>query len=179
MLCPVSPEQLAPPWLQSGWPSRGDAVMLCKPCTALLIPHSFLLTIFSFPIHRSSQRKCSLGKPDQKELSDNLAATQGLAHMITECNRLFQVRCWMLHCKSIGRVLLPWAWGQLGVCAVEGCPIPTGARPDPPILRELARDDTLCWNRGCSDSHACVWPQPLISSPLICIWIFPQTDFPA
>ncbi|XP_042682536.1 rho GTPase-activating protein 7-like isoform X2 [Centrocercus urophasianus] len=40
---------------------------------------------------RSSQRKCSLGKPDQKELSDNLAATQGLAHMITECNRLFQI----------------------------------------------------------------------------------------
>ncbi|NXJ76185.1 RHG07 protein, partial [Trogon melanurus] len=39
----------------------------------------------------TSQRKCSLGKPDQRELSENLAATQGLAHMITECNRLFQV----------------------------------------------------------------------------------------
>ncbi|KAM6196172.1 rho GTPase-activating protein 7-like [Sarcoramphus papa] len=39
---------------------------------------------------RSSQRKCSLGKPDQRELSENLAATQGLAHMIMECNRLFQ-----------------------------------------------------------------------------------------
>uniref|UniRef100_A0A8C2T8P0 Rho GTPase-activating protein 7-like n=1 Tax=Coturnix japonica TaxID=93934 RepID=A0A8C2T8P0_COTJA len=39
---------------------------------------------------RSSQRKCSLGKPDQRELSENLAATQGLAHMITECSRLFQ-----------------------------------------------------------------------------------------
>ncbi|NWS65524.1 RHG07 protein, partial [Crotophaga sulcirostris] len=38
----------------------------------------------------TSQRKCSLGKPDQRELSENLAATQGLAHMITECNRLFQ-----------------------------------------------------------------------------------------
>ncbi|XP_039241235.1 rho GTPase-activating protein 7-like [Pipra filicauda] len=41
---------------------------------------------------RSSQRKCSLGKPDQRELSENLAATQGLAHMIMECNRLFQVK---------------------------------------------------------------------------------------
>ncbi|XP_054073127.1 rho GTPase-activating protein 7-like isoform X3 [Rissa tridactyla] len=40
---------------------------------------------------RSSQRKCSLGKPDQRELSENLAATQGLAHMIMECNRLFQL----------------------------------------------------------------------------------------
>ncbi|NWY74463.1 RHG07 protein, partial [Erithacus rubecula] len=38
-----------------------------------------------------SQRKCSLGKPDQRELNENLAATQGLAHMIMECNRLFQV----------------------------------------------------------------------------------------
>lgn len=50
--------------------------------TAFLLP---------FPLHRSSQRKCSLGKPDQRELSENLAATQGLAHMIMECNRLFQV----------------------------------------------------------------------------------------
>ncbi|KAM8973066.1 rho GTPase-activating protein 7-like [Pelodytes ibericus] len=40
---------------------------------------------------RSSQRKYSLGKPDQKDLSENLAATQGLAHMIAECNRLFQL----------------------------------------------------------------------------------------
>ncbi|NXC49484.1 RHG07 protein, partial [Penelope pileata] len=37
------------------------------------------------------QRKGSMGKPDQRELSENLAATQGLAHMITECSRLFQV----------------------------------------------------------------------------------------
>ncbi|NXT25193.1 RHG07 protein, partial [Syrrhaptes paradoxus] len=39
----------------------------------------------------TSQRKCSLGKPDQRELSENLAATEGLAHMIVECTRLFQV----------------------------------------------------------------------------------------
>ncbi|NWY53132.1 RHG07 protein, partial [Chionis minor] len=37
----------------------------------------------------TSQRKC--GKPDQRELNENLAATQGLAHMIMECHRLFQV----------------------------------------------------------------------------------------
>ncbi|KAM4677753.1 rho GTPase-activating protein 7-like isoform 2-T2 [Discoglossus pictus] len=40
---------------------------------------------------RSSQRKYSLGKPDQRDLSENLAATHGLAHMIAECNRLFQL----------------------------------------------------------------------------------------
>lgn len=37
------------------------------------------------------QRKQSLGKPDQKDLNENLAATQGLAHMIAECKKLFQV----------------------------------------------------------------------------------------
>ncbi|XP_069754282.1 rho GTPase-activating protein 7 isoform X2 [Narcine bancroftii] len=40
---------------------------------------------------RVSQRKYSLGKPDQRDLSENLAATQGLAHMIAECTNLFLV----------------------------------------------------------------------------------------
>ncbi|XP_029924481.1 stAR-related lipid transfer protein 13 isoform X2 [Myripristis murdjan] len=40
---------------------------------------------------RSIQRKYTTGRPDQKDLSENLAATQGLAHMITECQRLFQI----------------------------------------------------------------------------------------
>lgn len=40
---------------------------------------------------RSIQRKYTTGQPDQKDLSENLAATQGLAHMITECQRLFQI----------------------------------------------------------------------------------------
>lgn len=38
------------------------------------------------------QKKYATGRPDQKDLNENLAATQGLAHMITECNRLFEVR---------------------------------------------------------------------------------------
>ncbi|CAB1333296.1 unnamed protein product [Coregonus sp. 'balchen'] len=41
---------------------------------------------------RSIQRKYATGQPDQKDLSENLAATQGLAHMITECQHLFEVR---------------------------------------------------------------------------------------
>uniref|UniRef100_A0A3B3CUA2 Si:dkeyp-23e4.3 n=1 Tax=Oryzias melastigma TaxID=30732 RepID=A0A3B3CUA2_ORYME len=41
---------------------------------------------------RSGHRKHSLGRPDQRDLSENLAATQGLAFMITEVQRLFQVR---------------------------------------------------------------------------------------
>ncbi|CAM9610528.1 unnamed protein product [Lampetra planeri] len=45
---------------------------------------------------RSLQRKPSLGKPDLKELSENLAASQALAHMISKYNNLFQVPVEML-----------------------------------------------------------------------------------
>lgn len=36
-------------------------------------------------------RKQTLGKPDQRDLNENLAATHGLAHMIQECRKLFRV----------------------------------------------------------------------------------------
>lgn len=32
-----------------------------------------------------------MGKPDQKDLNENMAATQGLSHMISDCKKLFQV----------------------------------------------------------------------------------------
>ncbi|NXN52493.1 RHG07 protein, partial [Rynchops niger] len=60
-------------------------------CLAPSLFHLNTLRRDSSSSTRSGQRKCSLGKPDQRELSENLAATQGLAHMIMECNRLFQV----------------------------------------------------------------------------------------
>lgn len=41
--------------------------------------------------HRSSHRKYSLGRPDQQDLSENLAATQGLACMIGDVHKLFQL----------------------------------------------------------------------------------------
>ncbi|XP_041732070.2 stAR-related lipid transfer protein 13-like isoform X3 [Coregonus clupeaformis] len=40
---------------------------------------------------RAMQRKYATGRPDQKDLNENHAATQGLAHMIIECNRLFEI----------------------------------------------------------------------------------------
>ncbi|XP_070772995.1 rho GTPase-activating protein 7 [Enoplosus armatus] len=50
---------------------------------------------------RSSHRKYSLGRPDQRDLSENLAATQGLANMITEAQRLFQLpEFWPSQCSS-------------------------------------------------------------------------------
>nr|XP_028573317.1 rho GTPase-activating protein 7-like isoform X1 [Podarcis muralis] len=60
-------------------------------CLAPSLFHLNTLRRESSSSSRSSQRKHSTGKPDQRDLSENLAATQGLAHMIMECNRLFQI----------------------------------------------------------------------------------------
>ncbi|XP_063776938.1 rho GTPase-activating protein 7 isoform X1 [Pseudophryne corroboree] len=49
---------------------------------------------------RVMQRKQSLGKPDQKDLNENLAATQGLSHMIAECKKLFQIPEEMSKCRN-------------------------------------------------------------------------------
>ncbi|NWI12386.1 STA13 protein, partial [Crypturellus soui] len=40
---------------------------------------------------RVMHKRGTMGKPDQKDLSENMAATQGLSHMITDCKKLFQV----------------------------------------------------------------------------------------
>ncbi|XP_062867394.1 rho GTPase-activating protein 7 isoform X2 [Trichomycterus rosablanca] len=57
-----------------------------------LAPSIFHLNILNRDTNsRSNQRKYSLGRPDQRDLSENLAATQGLAHMVAECTHLFQI----------------------------------------------------------------------------------------
>ncbi|XP_053772825.1 stAR-related lipid transfer protein 13 isoform X3 [Desmodus rotundus] len=58
-------------------------------CLAPSLFHLNLLKKESSP--RVIQKKYATGKPDQKDLSENLAAAQGLAHMIAECDRLFEV----------------------------------------------------------------------------------------
>ncbi|XP_020729217.2 stAR-related lipid transfer protein 13 isoform X1 [Odocoileus virginianus] len=58
-------------------------------CLAPSLFHLNLLKKESSP--RVIQKKYAAGKPDQKDLSENLAAAQGLAHMIMECDRLFEV----------------------------------------------------------------------------------------
>ncbi|XP_063169809.1 stAR-related lipid transfer protein 8 [Candoia aspera] len=40
---------------------------------------------------RSIHRRGTVGKPDQKDLNENMAATQGLSHMIADCKKLFQI----------------------------------------------------------------------------------------
>ncbi|KAI2656363.1 StAR-related lipid transfer protein 13 [Labeo rohita] len=60
-----------------------------------LAPSLFHLNILKkdnlAPRAMQMQKKYATGRPDQKDLNENLAATQGLAHMITECNRLFEI----------------------------------------------------------------------------------------
>lgn len=60
-----------------------------------LAPSLFHLNILKkdnlAPKAMQMQKKYATGRPDQKDLNENLAATQGLAHMITECNRLFEI----------------------------------------------------------------------------------------
>ncbi|XP_068936751.1 stAR-related lipid transfer protein 13 isoform X1 [Petaurus breviceps papuanus] len=58
-------------------------------CLAPSLFHLNLLKKESSP--RVIQKKYATGKPDPKDLNENLAATQGLAHMIIECDKLFEV----------------------------------------------------------------------------------------
>ncbi|KAG8452817.1 hypothetical protein GDO86_004563 [Hymenochirus boettgeri] len=58
-------------------------------CLAPSLFHLNLLKKDNSP--RAIQKKYATGRPDQKDLNENLAATQGLAHMIMECNRLFEI----------------------------------------------------------------------------------------
>lgn len=52
-----------------------------------------------------------MGKPDQKDLNENMAATQGLSHMITDCKKLFQVGgC------GISSPVLPYPGAARGRC---------------------------------------------------------------
>ncbi|XP_036372528.1 rho GTPase-activating protein 7-like [Megalops cyprinoides] len=82
--------------------SVAENQMTCTNLAVCLAPSLFHLNTMkrdgSSP--RVMQRKQSLGKPDQRDLQENLAATQGLAHMITECKKLFQIPEDMSRCRS-------------------------------------------------------------------------------
>ncbi|XP_069386851.1 rho GTPase-activating protein 7 isoform X3 [Paralichthys olivaceus] len=58
---------------------------------------------------RVMNRKQMLGKPDQRDLNENLAATHGLAHMIQECRKLFRIPEEMNRCRNsyVEQALLP------------------------------------------------------------------------
>uniref|UniRef100_A0A667WL93 Rho GTPase-activating protein 7 n=1 Tax=Myripristis murdjan TaxID=586833 RepID=A0A667WL93_9TELE len=65
---------------------------------------------------RVMNRKQMLGKPDQRDLNENLAATHGLAHMIQECRKLFRIPEEMSRCRNsyVEQALLPRRLEELG-----------------------------------------------------------------
>ncbi|XP_019744938.1 rho GTPase-activating protein 7 isoform X1 [Hippocampus comes] len=67
---------------------------------------------------RVMNRKPTLGKPDQRDLNENLAATHGLAHMIQECRKLFRIPEEMSRCRNsyVEQALLPRRLEELSGC---------------------------------------------------------------
>uniref|UniRef100_A0A8C1E2A7 Rho GTPase-activating protein 7 n=1 Tax=Cyprinus carpio carpio TaxID=630221 RepID=A0A8C1E2A7_CYPCA len=82
--------------------SVGENQMTCTNLAVCLAPSLFHLNTLrresSSP--RVINRKNALGKPDQRDLNENLAATHGLAHMIQECRKLFLIPEEMSRCRN-------------------------------------------------------------------------------
>ncbi|XP_043091866.1 rho GTPase-activating protein 7 isoform X2 [Puntigrus tetrazona] len=80
----------------------GENQMTCTNLAVCLAPSLFHLNTLrresSSP--RVMNRKNTLGKPDQRDLNENLAATHGLAHMIQECRKLFLIPEEMSRCRN-------------------------------------------------------------------------------
>ncbi|KAI4886751.1 hypothetical protein NFI96_029387, partial [Prochilodus magdalenae] len=91
--------------------------MTCMNLAVCLAPSLFHLNTVkrdaSSP--RVMSRKNALGKPDQRDLNENLAATHGLAHMIQECRKLFQVPEELSRCRNsyVDQALSPMRMDEL------------------------------------------------------------------
>ncbi|XP_046900400.1 rho GTPase-activating protein 7 isoform X1 [Hypomesus transpacificus] len=80
---------------------------------------------------RVMNRKQTLGKPDQRDLNENLAATHGLAHMIQECRKLFRIPEEMNRCRNsyMEQALVPLKLEELGGGAGGAVEGPMGGAP--------------------------------------------------
>ncbi|XP_062865059.1 rho GTPase-activating protein 7 isoform X2 [Trichomycterus rosablanca] len=91
--------------------SVSENQMTCTNLAVCLAPSLFHLNTArrdaSSP--RVMSRKNTLGKPDQRDLNENLAATHCLTHMIQECGRLFQIPEEVSRCRNsyIEQALIP------------------------------------------------------------------------
>ncbi|XP_067903570.1 stAR-related lipid transfer protein 8 isoform X2 [Heterodontus francisci] len=66
--------------------------MTARNLAVCLAPSLFHLNVLKKETSpRLIRRRGVLSKPDQRDLSENLAATDGLGHMIGECKKLFQI----------------------------------------------------------------------------------------
>ncbi|KAG5848271.1 hypothetical protein ANANG_G00096700 [Anguilla anguilla] len=106
---------------------------------------------------RVMQRKQSLGKPDQRDLQENLAATQGLAHMIAECKRLFQIPEEMRRCQGsyMDQGLHPPKIEELAQRGAEGPPVSRGhLREELDALLREAKDKFRGYDSCSTPEHA-------------------------
>ncbi|XP_041435420.1 rho GTPase-activating protein 7 isoform X2 [Xenopus laevis] len=104
---------------------------------------------------RVMHRKQNLGKPDQKDLNENLAATQGLAHMIAECKKLFQIPEEMSKCRNsyMEHELRPVCLEELVNDNGEGlCDYQSYLQENIDVLLKDAKDKFKGWV-GCSTSE--------------------------
>ncbi len=80
------PEQLI---VENAYPSL-IACILVSFSINFSLSFSMVIVTYVWFCYRLLNRKGG-AKPDHKDLSENMAATHCLSHMITECKKLFQV----------------------------------------------------------------------------------------
>ncbi len=80
------PEQLI---VENAYPSL-IACILVSFSINFSLSFSMVIVTYVWFCYRLMSRKGG-AKPDHKDLSENMAATHCLSHMITECKKLFQV----------------------------------------------------------------------------------------
>ncbi|KAI1898240.1 hypothetical protein AGOR_G00070300 [Albula goreensis] len=71
--------------------SAHDNQMTAGNLAVCLAPSIFHLNKKEGSSPRLINGRGAISKPDQKDLNENMAATQGLGHMIVECKKLFQI----------------------------------------------------------------------------------------
>ncbi|XP_042336469.1 stAR-related lipid transfer protein 8 isoform X1 [Sceloporus undulatus] len=73
--------------------SAEENQMTCGNLAVCLAPSIFHLNVSKkeSASPRMIHKRGTMGKPDQKDLNENMAATEGLSHMIADCKKLFQI----------------------------------------------------------------------------------------
>ncbi|MEE6461916.1 hypothetical protein FKM82_001448 [Ascaphus truei] len=122
---------------------------------------------------RVMQRKQSLGKPDQKDLNENLAATQGLAHMIAECKKLFQIPEEMSKCRNsyMEQELRPVCLEELVNGNTEGlCDYQSYLQESIDVLLKEAKDKFKGWVSCSTSEQADLSYKKMCEGPPLRLW---------
>ncbi|KAE8629645.1 hypothetical protein XENTR_v10000554 [Xenopus tropicalis] len=122
---------------------------------------------------RVMHRKQSLGKPDQKDLNENLAATQGLAHMIAECKKLFKIPEEMSKCRNsyMEHDLRPVCLEELVNGNAEGlCDYQSYLQENIDVLLKDAKDKFKGWVNCSTSEQADLSYKKVCEGPPLRLW---------